>query len=154
METMKVYIKPWIEALKEAKKHEGFVNFFPDRAEILGVSRRIGDWGHICTVTKNSDDEYTSYTVVRSRSKDIGFSYDACCVEEITPDWLEEHAEIFAKDRYIVDTSYELTDCDYTQHFNIIYKVKDAFNTYFFYVHKFCERGYGNPVITDFREIK
>ena len=25
---MKVYIKPWVEALKEAKKHEGFVNFF------------------------------------------------------------------------------------------------------------------------------
>ena len=154
METMKVYIKPWVEALKEAKKHEGFVNFFLDRAEILGVSRRMGDWGHICTVRKISEDEHTSYVVVHSRSKDIGFSYDACCVEEITPDWLEEHGEIFAKDRYIVDTSYELTDCDYTQHFNIIYKVKDAFNTYFFYVHKFYERGCGNPVITDFREIK
>lgn len=151
---MKVYIKSWVEALKEAKKHEGFVNFFPDRAEILGVSRRIGDWGHICTVMKNSDDEYTSYTVIRSRSKDIGFTYDACCVEEITPKWLEEHAEVFAKDRYIVDTSYERTDCDYCQHFNIIYKVKDTLNTYFFYVHKFYERGCENPVITDFREIK
>ena len=30
MKTMKVYIKPWVEALEEAKKHEGFVNFFPD----------------------------------------------------------------------------------------------------------------------------
>lgn len=151
---MKVYIKSWVEALKEAKKHEGFVNFFPDRAEILGVSRRIGDWGHICTVMKNSDDEYTSYTVIRSRSKDIGFTYDACCAEEITPEWLEEHGEIFAKDRYIVDTSCELTDWDYSHHFNIIYKVKDMLNTYFFYVHKFYEHGCGNPVITDFREIK
>lgn len=155
---MKVYIKPWVEALEEAKKHEGFVNFFPnhffDRAEILGVSRRVGDWGHICTVMKNSDDEHTSYTVVRSRSKDIGLTYDACCVEEITLEWLEEHAEVFAKDRYIVDTSCELTDWDYSHHFNIIYKVKDAFNTYFFYVHKFYEHGCGNPVITDFREIK
>lgn len=103
---------------------------------------------------KNSDDEHTSYTVVRSRSKDIGLTYDACCVEEITPEWLEEHAEVFAKDRYIVDTSCELTDWDYSHHFNIIYKVKDAFNTYFFYVHKFYEHGCGNPVITDFREIK
>lgn len=150
---MKVYIKPWVEALKEAKKHEGFVNFFPDRAEILGISRRMGDWGHICTVMKHSDDEHTSYTVVRSRSKDIGFTYDACCVEEITPNWLEEHGEIFAKDRYIVDTSCELTDWDYSHHFNIIYKVKDTLNTYFFYVHKFYEHGCGNPVITDFREI-
>lgn len=40
---MEVYIKPWAEALKEAKKHEGFVNFFHDRAEILGISRRVGD---------------------------------------------------------------------------------------------------------------
>jgi hypothetical protein len=153
METMKVYIKPWIEALKEAKKHEGFVNFFPDHAKILGVSRRIGDWGHICTVTKNSDDEYTSYTVVHSRSKDIGFSYDACCVKEITPDWLEEHAEVFAKDWYKVDMACEPTDWDFNTHFNIIYKVKDALNTYFFYVHKFYEHGCGDPVITDFREI-
>ena len=103
---------------------------------------------------KHSDNERTSYTVVRSRSKDIGFTYDACCVEEITPEWLEEHGEIFAKDRYIVDTSCEFTDWDYSQHFNIIYKVKDAFNTYFFYVHKFYEHGCENPVITDFREIK
>ena len=43
MKTMKVYIKPWAEALEEAKKHEGFVNFFPDRAEILGISRRMSD---------------------------------------------------------------------------------------------------------------
>lgn len=145
METMKVYIKPWIEALKEAKKYEGFVNFFPDRAEILGVSRRIGDWGHICTVAKNSDDEYTSYTVIHFRPKDIGFSYPACCVEEITPEWLGEHAEVFAKDGYIVDTSCELTDWDYSQHFNIIYKVKDAFNTYFFMCISFMSTGVETP---------
>lgn len=101
--------------------------------------------GHILEATK--DGEY--YTI-----KGYGFIYPSCCAEEITPEWLEEHAEVFAKDRYIVDTSYELTDCDYCQHFNIIYKVKDTLNTYFFYVHKFYERGCENPVITDFKEIK
>lgn len=138
METMKVYIKPWVEALKEAKKHEGFVSFFPDRAEILGVSRRIGDWGHICTVTKNSDDEYTSYTVVHSRSKDIGFSYPVCCVEEIDSAWLDAHAEII--DEQVVSQTIQYTDDEPfvlgQDYIFIIYKVRDGVKKYFFYVKR------------------
>lgn len=147
---MKVYIKSWVEALKEAKKHEGFVNFFPDRAEILGVSRRIGDWGHICTVMKNSDDEYTSYTVIRSRSKDIGFTYDACCVEEITPEWLEEHASKFSEEVFTIDTwdNFE----NYETHRITIYKAIEAKRAYFFYVKRVSYNGC-EETVEDFREI-
>lgn len=145
---MKVYIKPWAEALKCAKKaNKKFVDKYTGNFYILNISRRAGDWGRIVEAIK----EENYYTTDSDR---YPFTYPACCVEEITPDWLEEHGEIFAKDRYIVDTSCELTDWDYSHHFNIIYKVKDTLNTYFFYVHKFYEHGCGNPVITDFREIK
>lgn len=147
---MKVYIKPWAEALEEAKKHEGFVNFFPDRAEILGVSRRVGDWGHICTVIKHSDNEHTSYTVVRSRSKDIGFTYDACCVEEITPEWLEEHALVFIED--IIPTNSTANTQDYTTYCITIYKATDALHDYFFYVNRVSYNG--KVVDEDFIEIK
>lgn len=152
METMKVYIKPWVEALEEAKKHEGFVNFFPDHAEILGIPRYIGDWGHICTVTKKSDDEYTSYTVVHSRSKDVGFTYDACCVEEITPDWLEEHASKFTEEVITTDSTADTWDKSET-HRITIYKAMDALHTYFFHVKRISyNNGYGEAV-EDFREI-
>lgn len=138
METMKVYIKPWVEALEEAKKHEGFVNFFPDHAEILGVSRRIGDWGHIRTVTKKSDDEYTSYTVVHSRSKDVGFTYDECCVEEIDSAWLDAHAEIV--DEQVVSQTIQYTDDEPfilgQDYIFIVYKVRDGAKKYFFYVKR------------------
>lgn len=155
METMKVYIKPWIEALKEAKKYEGFVNFFPDRAEILGVSRRIGDWGHICTVTKNSDDEYTSYTVIHFRSKDIGFSYPACCVEEITPDWLEEHASKFGEEVIATNSTVDTWDKNlenYEIHRITIYKAVDGMHAYFFYVKRVSYNGC-EETVEDFREI-
>lgn len=138
METMKVYIKPWIEALKEAKKHEGFVNFFPDRAEILGVSRHMGDWGHICTVRKISDDEHTSYVIVHSRPKDIGFSYPACCVEEIDSAWLDAHAEII--DEQVVSQTIQYTDDEPfvlgQDYIFIIYKVRDGVKKYFFYAKR------------------
>lgn len=144
---MKVYIKPWEEVLKSAKEFdERLVDTVDGIDFILGILPQCGDWGRIVEAEKNDSDNFDSYYA--------GFHYPVCCAEEITPEWLEEHAEVFAKDRYIVDTSYELTDCDYCQHFNIIYKVKDTLNTYFFYVHKFYERGCENPVITDFREIK
>ena len=152
---MKVYIKPWVEALKEAKKHEGFVNFFPDRAEILGVSRRMGDWGHICTVMKNSDDEYTSYTVICSRSKDIGFTYDACCVEEITPEWLEKHASKFSEEVFTTDTLVDTWDNNfenYETHRITIYKTIEAKHAYFFYVNRISYNGCEESV-EDFREI-
>lgn len=151
METMKVYIKPWVEALKEAKKHEGFVKFFPDRAEILGVSRRMGDWGYICTVTKNSDDEHTSYTVVRSRSKDIGFTYDACCVEEITPNWLEEHASKFSEEVFVTDT-WDNNFENYETHRITIYKAVDGMHAYFFYVKRVSYNGC-EETVEDFRVI-
>lgn len=150
---MKVYIKPWEEALKSAKEfNEKFVDTVDGMEYIIGISCRYGDWGHIVEAKKGISGTFDRYTTYYNGTE--CFSYPTCCVEEITPEWLGEHAEVFAKDRYIVDTSCELTDWDYSQHFNIIYKVKDAFNTYFFYVHKFYEYGYGNPVITDFREIK
>lgn len=152
---MKVYIKPWVEALKSAKEFdERFVDTVDvDGMEyIVGISRQYGDWGHIIEAEKDISGTFDRYTTYYNGTE--SFSYPPCCVEEITPEWLEKHGEIFAKDRYIVDNSCELTDWDYSHHFNIIYKVKDTFNTYFFYVHKFYEHGCGNPVITDFREIK
>lgn len=150
---MKVYIKPWEEALKSTKEFEKrFVDTVDGMEYIIGISCRYGDWGHIVEAKKDISGTFDRYTTYYNGTE--SFAYPACCVEEITPEWLEEHAEVFAKDRYIVDTSYERTDCDYCQHFNIIYKVKDTLNTYFFYVHKFYERGCENPVITDFREIK
>ena len=151
MKTMKVYIKPWVEALEEAKKHEGFVNFFPDRAEILGVSRLMGDWGHICTVMKNSDDEYTSYTVIRSRSKDIGFTYDACCAEEITPKWLEEHASKFGEEVFTTDT-WDNNFENYEIHRITIYKAVDGMHAYFFYVKRVSYNGC-EETVEDFRVI-
>ena len=150
---MKVYIKPWEEALKSAKKSDKRLVDTVDGIDfILGILPQYGDWGHIVEAKKNNNGKFVSYTTYDNGTE--SFSYPACCAEEITPEWLEEHGEIFAKDRYIVDTSCELTDWDYSHHFNIIYKVKDTLNTYFFYVHKFYEHGCGNPVITDFREIK
>lgn len=150
---MKVYIKPWEEALKSTKEFEKrFVDTVDGMEYIIGISCRYGDWGHIVEAKKDISGTFDRYTTYYNGTE--SFAYPACCVEEITPEWLEEHAEVLAKDRYIVDTSYERTDCDYCQHFNIIYKVKDTLNTYFFYVHKFYERGCENPVITDFREIK
>lgn len=144
---MKVYIKPWEEALNCAKKQKDLVDKFPEGTYIFGISLGFGNWGNVCTATKCGN----AYTTVDHYWE---FTYPACCVEEITPDWLEEHGEVFAKDGYKVDTSCELTDWDYNEHFNIIYKVKDALNTYFFYVHKYYEHGCERPVITDFREIK
>ena len=148
---MKVYIKPWKEALKSAKETDKrLVDTVNDIDYIVYLSCQSGDWGHIVEAKKDNDGKfYTSY--YRGQES---FSYPACCVEEITPEWLEEHGEVFAKDGYSVDTSCELTDWDFNEHFNIIYKVKDVLNTYFFYVHKFYEHGCGSPVITDFREIK
>ena len=150
---MKVYIKPWEEALKSAKKSDKrLVDTVDGMDYILNISPRYGDWGHIVEAKKGKNATFDYYISYDNGTE--SFSYPACCAEEITPEWLEEHGEIFAKDRYIVDTSCELTDWDYSHHFNIIYKVKDTLNTYFFYVHKFYEHGCGNPVITDFREIK
>lgn len=152
---MKVYIKPWEEALKSAEEFdERFVDTVDvDGMEyIVGISRQYGDWGHIIEAEKDIGGTFDRYITYYNGTE--SFSYPPCCAEEITPEWLEEYGEIFAKDRYIVDTSCELTDWDYSHHFNIIYKVKDTLNTYFFYVHKFYEHGCGNPVITDFREIE
>lgn len=144
---MKVYIKPWKEALECVKEtNPALVTATDSHTYISGISRLNGNWGYVLEATKGDN-----YYIINSRYK---FTYPACCVEEITPEWLEKHGEIFAKDKYIVDTSCELTNWDYSHHFNIIYKVKDTLNTYFFYVHKFYEHGCGNPVITDFREIK
>lgn len=149
---MKVYIKPWAEALKSTKEFdERLVDTVDGTNSIYNISYLFGDWGNIVEAKKDNNGNFDYYTTYYKGVE--SFIYPACCVEEITPDWLEKHAEVFAKDGYKVDASCELTDWDYNHHFNIIYKVKNAFNTYFFYVHKFYEHGCGNPVITDFREI-
>lgn len=147
---MKVYIKPWAEALKSAREtNKNFIDTVDGINYIVALSCQSGDWGHIVEAKKDNDNKfYTSYC-----GKEEFFVYPTCCVEEITPEWLGEHAEVFAKDWYKVDMACEPTDWDFNTHFNIIYKVKDTLNTYFFYVHKFYEHGCGNPVITDFREI-
>ena len=151
---MKVYIKPWAEALKCAKETDERLVDIEGGCSILGISR-FGEWGHILEARKDGLEEFIHYKTYYHRGDSrYGLTYPACCVEEITPEWLEEHGEVFAKDRYKVDTSCELTDWDYNEHFNIIYKVKDTLNTYFFYVRKFYEHGCGSPMITDFREIK
>lgn len=50
---MKVYIKPWEEALKSAKEFEKrFVDTVDGMEYIIGISCRYGDWGHIVEAKK------------------------------------------------------------------------------------------------------
>lgn len=85
---MKVYIKPWDDALKSAKKfRKRFVYTVNDMDYICSISHRHGNWGHVVEAKKENSGECIWY--------DTGFIYPACCVEEITPKWLEEHASKF-----------------------------------------------------------
>lgn len=140
MKTMKVYIKPWVEALEEAKKHEGFVKFLPDhffdRAEILGVSRRVGDWGHIMEAEKDNNGKFDRYITYYNGTE--SFAYPACCVEEIDSAWLDAHAEII--DEQVVSQTIQYTDDEPfvlgQDYIFIVYKVKDGVKKYFFYVKR------------------
>ena len=60
---MKVYIKPWEEALKSAKEfNERFVDVVDGMEYIIGISCRYGDWGHIVEAKKSNDDKFDNYT--------------------------------------------------------------------------------------------
>lgn len=141
---MKVYIKPWKEALECAEKENtALVQNFDNCTRIFNISQRCGDWGHILEATK--DGEY--YTI-----KGYGFIYPSCCVEEITPEWLEEHVSKFAEEVITTDTwdkNFEI----YEIHRITIYKAIEAKHDCFFYVKRVSYNGL-EEVVKDFREIK
>ena len=138
---MKVYIKPWKEASECAKEANTLLVDTSDDGtrilSILSVTQQAGDWGHIIEATK--DGKY--YTAEGRYS----FIYPACCVEEITPEWLEQNADKFKEE--IISNGYDTS-------FIIIYKVIDALNTYFFYVKRVSSYNGCEEVVEDFREIK
>ncbi len=147
---MKVYIKPWAEALKEAQKHEGLVDVFPDgHTFIMGVPRRFNaDWGLIRTAEKRGNN----YTVICHGHE--GFTYDKCCVEEITPEWLEKNAEVFSEKKIIILFDNWYND----KHRIVIYKCHDHLDTFFFYVEWFYLDSTGEELkgwrVEKFIEIK
>lgn len=60
---MKVYIKPWEEALKSAKEFgKRLVDTVGDRDYILSLSHRHGDWGHIVEAKKDISGKFVFYT--------------------------------------------------------------------------------------------
>ena len=134
---MKVYIKPWEEALKSAKEfNERFVDAVDGMEYIIGISCRYGDWGHIVEAEKDISSTFDRYTTYYNGTE--SFSYPACCVEEIDSAWLDAHAEII--DEQVVSQTIQYTDDepfvlgeDYTF---IIYKVRDGAKKYFFYVKR------------------
>lgn len=149
---MKVYIKPWEEASECAKETNNFlVDTSDDGTRILGilnVSQNVGDWGHI--IDANKDGKY--YT----GEGRYPFSYPACCVEEITPKWLEEHASKFAEETIVTESTSSAWDKDLTNYkiYRItIYKIMDGLHTYFFYVKRISYNGC-EETVEDFREIK
>lgn len=140
---MKVYIKPWKEALECAEKENTtLVQNFDNCTRIFNISQRCGDWGHILEATK--DGEY--YTI-----KGYGFIYPSCCVEEITPNWLEEHASKFSEEVFTIDT-WDNNFENYETHRITIYKAMDARHAYFFYVYCISYNGC-EETVEDFREI-
>lgn len=158
---MKVYIKPWAEALKCAKKQKNLVDEFNsefgNQTFILGVSRRVGDWGYIRDAIKETtivnDVEYTTYTIIHLGAKEL--IYDACCVEEISPEWLEEHASKFTEEVVTTNNTIDTWDKNlesYETHRFTIYKIMDALHTYFFHVRRISYNGF-EETVEDFREI-
>lgn len=141
---MKVYIKPWKEALECAEKENTtLVQNFDNCTRIFNISQRYGDWGHILEATK--DGEY--YTI-----KGYGFIYPSCCVEEITPNWLEEHASKFSEEVFTIDT-WDNNFENYETHRITIYKAIETKRAYFFYVKRVSYNGC-EETVEDFREIK
>lgn len=148
---MKVYIKPWKEASECAKEANTLlVDTSDDGTRILGilsVTQQAGDWGHITEATK--DGKY--YTAEGRYS----FIYPACCVEEITPELLEEHASKFAEETIVTESASSAWDKDFTNYkiYRItIYKAVDGMHAYFFYVKRVSYNGC-EETVEDFREI-
>ena len=134
---MKVYIKPWEEALKSAKEFdERLVDTVDGMGYIIGISCRYGDWGHIVEAEKDISDTFDRYITYYNGTE--SFSYPACCVEEIDSAWLDAHAEII--DEQVVSQTIQYTDDEPfvlgQDYIFIIYKVKDGVKKYFFYVKR------------------
>lgn len=156
---MKVYIKPWAEALKSAKEFDKrfdkrFVDTIGDIDYIIGISHRHGDWGHIVEAKKDNNSRFDYYTTYYKDKE--SFAYPACCIEEITPEWLEEHASKFAEEMIVTESASSVWDKDLTNYkiYRVtIYKAMDGLHTYFFYVKRIsynsCEE-----IVEEFREIK
>lgn len=61
---MKVYIKPWEEALKSAKEFdEKLVDTIDGMDYIVGISRQYGDWGHIMEAEKDNNGKFDRYII-------------------------------------------------------------------------------------------
>lgn len=134
---MKVYIKPWEEALKSAKEFdEKLVDAVDGMEYIVGISRQYGDWGHIVEAEKDISDTYDRYITYYNGTE--SFSYPACCVEEIDSAWLDAHAEII--DEQVVSQTIQYTDDEPfvlgEDYIFIVYKVRDGAKKYFFYVKR------------------
>lgn len=148
---MKVYIKPWEEALKSAKEFdERLVDIVDGSDYIDGIRYPFGHWGHIVETQKENNGKFDYYHV--------GYNnYPACCAEEVTPEWLEEHADKFAEE--IISTNNTENTWDksnlenYETHRVTIYKAIKMLHTYFFYVKRVSFNGF-DEVVEDFREIK
>lgn len=148
---MKVYIKPWEEALKSAEEFdEKLVDTVDGMDYIVGISCRYGDWGHIVEAEKDNNGTFDRYITYYNGTE--SFSYPACCVEEITPDWLEEHASKFGEEVFVTDT-WDNNFENYETHRITIYKVVDGMHAYFFYVKRVSYNGC-EETVEDFREIK
>jgi hypothetical protein len=134
---MKVYIKPWEEALKSAKEFdERLVDTVDGIDFILGILPQYGDWGHIVEAKKDNNGKFVNYTTYYNGTEN--FSYPACCVEEIDSAWLDAHAEII--DEQVVSQTIQYTDDEPfvlgQNYIFIVYKVKDGAKKYFFYVKR------------------
>ena len=134
---MKVYIKPWGEALKSAKEFDKrFVDTVDGMEYIIGISCRYGDWGHIVEAEKDISGTFDRYTTYYNGTE--SFSYPACCVEEIDSAWLDAHAEII--DEQVVSQTIQYTDDEPfvlgQDYIFIVYKVRDGAKKYFFYVKR------------------
>lgn len=134
---MKVYIKPWEEALESAKEFdERLVDTVDGMDYIVGISRQYGDWGHIIEAEKDISGTCDRYTAYYNGTEN--FSYPACCVEKIDSAWLDAHAEII--DEQVVSQTIQYTDDEPfvlgQDYIFIIYKVRDGVKKYFFYVKR------------------
>lgn len=134
---MKVYIKPWEEALKSAKEFDKrFVDTVDGMDYIAGISRQYGDWGHIMEAEKDISDTFDCYITYYNGAE--SFSYPTCCVEEIDSAWLDAHAEII--DEQVVSQTIQYTDDEPfvlgEDYIFIVYKVRDGAKKYFFYVKR------------------
>lgn len=118
---MKVYIKPWHQATCFARDNGIATPIKYGQKTILGVTRRDGMWGRICEANKCGDVYVTTGRYSQS--------YPVCCVDEITPEWLEKNAEIFSEKEIAIPSDDWYSDA----HRIVIYKFRDHLNTFFFY---------------------